>query len=299
MSPLDRRSLLKGFAVAGATAAVGPRAVAAAEKTPREDMVGLLFDATRCIGCQACMVACRDANEVAYAKTAQRHDTGVDLSSNAKNMIKYYDGAEDGDSAFVKRQCMHCIEPACTAACMFSALKKDEQGIVMWQGEKCTGCRYCQIACPFGVPKFQWESRNPEVVKCELCRHRIAEGGIPACAEVCPRDAVIYGRREDLLEEARSRIAAEPGKYLPKIYGEHDGGGTQVLYISHVQFAKLGLPVLSDRPVPETLNRVQGTVYKGFIAPIAAYAVLTAAIARNRKKDGESDASPAHHEEAP
>jgi hypothetical protein len=136
-------------------------------------------------------------------------------------------------------------------------------------------------------------------VKCELCTHRIAEGGIPACAEVCPRDAVIYGTRAELLEEARGRIAAEPDRYLPKIYGEHDGGGTQVLYISHVPFEKLGLPELGERGVPHTLNRVQGTIYKGFIAPIAAYAVLTGAIARNRKKEAGEAAAAQHHEEAP
>jgi Fe-S-cluster-containing dehydrogenase component len=298
MTSIDRRSLLKGFAAAGATAAAGPRAVAAAEKTPPGDMRGLLFDATRCIGCQACMVACRQANNVPLAKTARLHDTGVDLSANARNMIKYYDGEGTGEGAFVKRQCMHCIEPACTAACMFGALQKNEEGVVAWRGERCTGCRYCQIACPFGIPKFEWESVNPEVVKCELCRHITAEGGIPACADVCPRDAVTYGRREDLLAEARRRIAAEPDRYLPKVYGEHDGGGTQVLYISHVQFAKLGLPVLSDRPVPETLNRVQGVVYKGFIAPIAAYAVLTAAIARNRRREGDAEHPAGHHREA-
>lgn len=292
MSNVDRRTLLKGFAAAGATAAVGPRAVAAAEKTAPEKMLGLLFDATRCVGCQACVVACRDSNGVPFADTVTLHDNAIDLSANAKNVIKYYDGGEDGQS-FVKRQCMHCIEPACMAACMFSGLVKDENGVVYWRGERCTGCRYCQVACPFGVPKFEWTSANPKVVKCELCRHRIAEGGIPACAEVCPRDAVIHGTRDELLAEARRRMAAEPDKYLPKIYGEHDGGGLQVLYISHVPFEKLGLPVLDDRPVPETLNRVQGTIYKGFIAPIAAYALVTAAIARNRKHD-DADA---HHEE--
>jgi Fe-S-cluster-containing dehydrogenase component len=296
MKTLDRRTLLKSIAAAGATAAVGPSAVeAAAKTTPQEDMAGLLFDATKCVGCQACVASCRDANEVAYGRQSTLQDTNVDLSANTKNIIKL--ARQDGQQGtFMKMQCMHCIEPACVSACMFGSLQKREHGIVTWKGDRCTGCRYCQVACPFGVPKFEWESRNPEIVKCELCRHRLAEGGIPACAEVCPRDAVIYGKRPELLEEARRRIAGDPELYLPKIYGEHDGGGTQVLYISHIPFTALGLPALDDRPVPETLHKVQGRIYKGFIAPIAAYAVLVAAIKRNHAH-GHDDEQAVHQKE--
>jgi len=289
---LDRRSLLKGIVAAGATVAVGPSAVAAAEKTNPDDMLGLLFDATRCVGCQACVSACRQANEVAYSRESGLHDVNLNLSANTKNVIRIArrDPENEEMGVFMKMQCMHCVEPACVSACMFGSLQKREHGIVTWEGKRCTGCRYCQVACPFGVPKFEWESRNPEIVKCELCRHRYAEGGIPACAEVCPRDAVIFGTRSALLEEARRRMAEQPDLYLPKIYGEHDGGGTQVLYISHIPFTELGLPALDDRPVPETLNRVQGIIYKGFIAPVAAYAVLVAAIKRNQAHGHDDDA---------
>jgi len=124
-------------------------------------------------------------------------------------------------------------------------------------------------------------------VKCELCRHLLAKGGTPACARVCPAQAVIFGKRDELLAEAKRRIATEPGRYVPRVYGEDDGGGTQVLYISHVPFEKLGLPDLGPDPVPTTARTVQHSIYKGFIAPVALYAVLGAVLLRNRRHPSE------------
>ena len=178
-------------------------------------------------------------------------------------------------------------------------------GVVEWDPFYCVGCRYCQMACPFNVPKFEFDKALPNVVKCELCRHRVEgasltekdgysrypKGHGPACCEVCPREAVIYGKRTELLQEAKRRIEAEPGKYFEdRVYGEFDGGGTQVLYLSHVPFEKLGLPTLGTEGVPRTAYSIQEGLYKGFIAPVAAYAVLAGVMLRNRRanKDDES-----------
>jgi Fe-S-cluster-containing dehydrogenase component len=182
---------------------------------------------------------------------------------------------------------MHCIDPACASACMLGAFKKREYGIVSYDVNYCIGCRYCEVACPYGVPKFEWSKASPKMVKCELCNHRIAQGRIPACAEVCPKGAVIYGKREDLLREAKTRLAENPGKYIQKIYGEHDGGGTQCLYLSHVPFEKLGLPVLSTESTPTLQRTIQHGIYKGFAAPVALYGLLGFVMLRNRKKEGE------------
>jgi Fe-S-cluster-containing dehydrogenase component len=210
-------------------------------------------------------------------------DAPNDLNASTKTVIKLY---KDGDTtSFYKAQCMHCIDPACASACMLGAFQKREHGIVSWDGSKCVGCRYCQVACPFNVPKTEWHALNPKIVKCELCRHRIAEGKIPACAEVCPRGAVIYGTRDQLLADAKARMAAEPTKYVPKIYGEHDAGGTQVMVLSHVDFDKIGLPDLGTTPAPNLARTVQHGVYKGFIAPVALYAVLGTVMWRNRRKE--------------
>ena len=279
---ITRRAALCGILTAGATAAGIEPTAAAVLPVPPADAVGLLYDTTLCIGCKACVVACQDANGLPRDPTGidARYDAPVDLNARAKNVIKLY---HDGDRrSFVKVQCMHCVDPACVAACMLGALKKREFGIVSYDVDYCVGCRYCEVACPYGVPKFQWASATPRIVKCELCNHRLAKGQEPACTEVCPRHAVIFGKRADLLEEAKRRIAASPGRYVDKIYGETDGGGTQVLYLSHVPFERLGFPDLGDQPAPQLARSVQHGVYRGFAAPLALFGVLGMIAHRNR-----------------
>jgi Fe-S-cluster-containing dehydrogenase component len=283
---ITRRAALCGLLTAGATAVNIAPSSAAALPAPPADAVGLLYDTTLCIGCKACVVACQDANGLPRDPTGidARYDAPVDLNYRAKNVIKLY---HDGDRrSFVKVQCMHCVDPACVAACMLGALKKREFGIVSYDVDYCVGCRYCEVACPYGVPKFQWASSTPRIVKCELCNHRLAKGQEPACTEVCPRHAVIFGKRADLLTEAKRRIAENPGRYVDKIYGETDGGGTQVLYLSHVPFDKLGFPDLGDQPAAQLARSVQHGVYRGFAAPLALFGMLGMIAFRNQKHEG-------------
>jgi hypothetical protein len=152
------------------------------------------------------------------------------------------------------------------------------------------------VACPFNVPKFTWNLAAPQIVKCELCRHRgdpKQQGPLavanPACCEVCPRDAVIYGRRADLLADAKRRIAQDPGRYEPKVYGESDAGGTEVLYLSAkgVAFQKLGLPDIGPDPAPELSESIQHGIYYGMAAPVALFGLALLAVGKNKKK-GES-----------
>jgi Fe-S-cluster-containing dehydrogenase component len=280
---ISRRAALKGMVVAGATLAGVTPARAAVRREPAPDAVGLLYDATRCIGCKACVSACARVNNLAPDTTwsGGLYHAPVALSARAKTVIKLY--REAGETSYVKAQCMHCVDPACVGACMLGALKKREFGIVSYDDSLCVGCRYCQMGCPYNVPKFEWQKVSPRIVKCELCRERLKAGRIPACAEVCPREAVIYGNRAALLTEAKRRIAEGGGKYVPKVYGETDGGGTQVLYLSHVPFEKLGLPDLGEESVATRARTVQHTVHKYFIAPTVLYAVLSAVTSRNRK----------------
>lgn len=212
---ITRRNILKGLVAAGAaagTAAAIPQIATA--RSPREagpDDVGMLYDSTECIGCRACVTRCKQVNELPADRReldGAPYDAPMDLSQSTKNIIKL---AQDGDKqAYVKMQCMHCVDPACVSVCMAGALHKTENGIVAYNKDVCVGCRYCQVGCPFDTPKFEWDAAFPVIVKCELCRTR-DEG--PGCCEVCPTSAVRYGKLADLTAEAKRRIEASPERY--------------------------------------------------------------------------------------
>ncbi len=300
---ISRRKALKvlagtaGALVGAAFGTPAKRACAAGAAADASGYAGMLYDSTRCIGCKACMVACNEANDLVPDPGTSDHrwQSPLDLNERTKNIIKLYTD-DDGSFSFVKRQCMHCVDPACTTACMLGALKKREHGIVTYDADLCVGCRYCEMACPFGVPKFEWSKLAPKIVKCELCSHRIAQGKEPACCEVCPTDAVIFGKRGELLADAHRRIERQPGRYLDHVYGEKEAGGTQVLYLSGVDFEKLGLPAYGDEPVPDTVRFVQETALQGMVGPAVLYALLAGVMLRHRREVEEavSDDPAAH-----
>ena len=291
MTTLTRRQLLRGAAVVGAAAVAAPSTAEARQERGRQPGdVGLLYDSTLCIGCRACVTRCKEANKLpadVATLNGVPYDAPTDLNATTKTVIQV---AAQGDRfAFVKRQCMHCLDPACVSACMIKAYQKGPDGVIGYDPSRCLGDRYCQIACPFNVPKFEWSKAVPVMVKCEMCRHR-KEG--PACSEVCPRQAVISGKVPDLMAEARRRQAASPGKYLARIYGEQEAGGTQCLYLTaaDVPFESLGLPRLDATPQPLLSTTVQHGIYRGMIAPVALYAAIGFAVWRNtRKGDGEKE----------
>jgi formate dehydrogenase iron-sulfur subunit len=123
-------------------------------------------------------------------------------------------------------------------------------------------------ACPFDVPKYQWNSLNPKVTKCDLCHERIEKGEKPACAEACPTGARTFGTVDELIKEAQKRMYVDSGKYYPSIYGVHEAGGTSILYISDKSFEKLGLKTnLPNHPLPnltwEILSKIPNYVFWG------------------------------------
>jgi len=201
----------------------------------------ILTDLTKCIGCEACVWACKEINDL------PREDGARALSATTWTTIDRI-----GDVP-VRRQCMHCLEPSCVSVCPVAALYKTPEGPVVYDESKCMGCRYCMIGCPFGVPKYEWDKAVPRVQKCIMCYEKsVAGGGAPACTTACPTGATRFGDRDELLAEAHRRIAAEPDRYVDRVYGEHEAGGTSVLYLSAVPFEQLGFPVtVNGDPYPK------------------------------------------------
>lgn len=211
------------------------------EVNGNKEFKGILIDTTKCIGCRSCELACAEAHNLPEPdiddesvfekerKTSETQWTVVNKYNTSKGVF------------FRKTQCMHCNQPACASACLVKAMYKTEEGPVIWRGNKCMGCRFCMISCPFDIPKFEYNSPNPKIQKCVMCWELLQKGENPACVDACPQSALIFGKRRDLIEIARARIYAEPDKYVHHIYGEHEVGGTGVLYLSGVPFEELGL----------------------------------------------------------
>jgi Fe-S-cluster-containing dehydrogenase component len=266
------------------------------EEPPPPDAVAMLYDTTKCIGCNACVVECTRVNGLT---PDTRMSGGIwqmpaGLNTDTKNVIQLYQADDSDDWSFVKRQCMHCVDPACVDGCPFHALRKEDRGIVTWDGSRCIGCRYCQVACPYEVPKFEWDEFNPKIVKCEFCRHVLGkpaeEGGQPepGCTTVCPNGAVVFGRRDELLAEAKGRLVATPGKYYDdRVYGEVEGGGTQVLYLSHVPFERIGLPELPHQSSAHVSKKIHRFFTSWLVFPVALYGVFATLIRLNWKEHAD------------
>jgi len=236
---LDRRGFLKTIGVVGATLASAGAAKAGGTKEERE-AVGVLVDTTRCAGCRTCEVMCAESNGLPEPDLMDDtvFDAERDGSELQRTVVNRYE--TDAGEIYVKRQCMHCQEPACASACLTKAMAKTEDGPVVWRGSKCMGCRFCMVSCPFDAPKFEYHSANPKIQKCNLCWDRLQEGEQPACVENCPAGALTFGKRSELIEEARRRIHDDPDTYVHHIYGEDEVGGTSWLYLSAAPFDQIG-----------------------------------------------------------
>jgi formate dehydrogenase iron-sulfur subunit len=189
-------------------------------------MIGLLIDTTKCNGCQQCVDACAQAHNLGPNLPAAQ-DLPDGLSTRRWTTI-----LEQPAGHYVRKQCRHCLEPACVSVCPVAAMQKTADGPIVYDSSKCMGCRYCLMACPYGIPRYEWHTSVPYVRKCNLCYERLQVGLLPACVEACPEQAVIFGEREALLAEARRRLKTEPSRYVQNIDGEHEAGGTSILYIS-------------------------------------------------------------------
>jgi len=208
----------------------------------------LLYDATLCIGCKQCEQACAEKNKLLYNETV----AGEERQSDHKLTVVLNKGDK-----FMRRMCMNCQDPACASVCPVGAMRKTAEGPVIYEESRCMGCRYCMVACPFGVPKYEWSKALPRVQKCTMCADRVAAGKPTACAEACPTGATKFGERDELIKEAQQRLRENPGKYVNHIYGLTEVGGTSVLMLSSVPFEEFGFPAeLTRDPLPLLTYRV-------------------------------------------
>ncbi len=247
----------------------------------------LLIDITKCIGCQACVWACKEANHLPDTEKEEK-----ELSATAYTVVKEKEGV------YFRRLCMHCNDPTCASVCPVKAFEMTKEGAVIYDPKKCIGCRYCIQACPFGVPTFEWQKTNPLVRKCNMCIQRQRQGKIPACAQVCPMEATIFGERDELLKVARKMILQNPDRYVNHIYGEKEAGGTSVLMLSNVPFEKLGFPTnLTDEPLSDLtwkiISKIPNYVVISGVFLYGIYWIINRrmelAELRNKSKDSDED----------
>jgi len=251
---MDRRNFLKVAGTVGATLATGGanRAQGAETAETQQEFVGVLVDTTRCIGCRACEVACSEEHGMYVPDIENDEALEAERTTSEKQWTVVNRYETDAGEVFVKKQCMHCWQPACAAACLTKAMLKTHEGPVIWRSDQCMGCRYCMVSCPFDMPKAEYDEWNPKIQKCNLCWERLQEGKKPACVESCPTDALMFGTKRELMEIARTRLYNHPGKYVHQIYGEQEVGGTGWLYLAAAPFEQLGFRTdLGTTPYPQ------------------------------------------------
>jgi formate dehydrogenase iron-sulfur subunit len=246
---ISRRKFLGWVGAAGLSTTIGKSATAATNKqfTGYPKSFAILHDITLCVGCRSCEAACNKVNELPKPDKPFTDlsvlDTKRRTTTKAFTIVNKYDKPKDPKNpVFYKKQCNHCLEPACASACFVRAFTKTKTGAVTYDSSLCVGCRYCMIACPFEIPTYEYEQvLTPRIRKCTMCYPRVIEGLLPGCVEACPMEALSFGKREDMIKIARERFRKHPDRYVDHIYGEHEMGGTSWLYISGTPFKELGM----------------------------------------------------------
>jgi len=292
---LKRRSFLKLIAFGATATVITPRASSAWQSKAPVDPFGCLVDITRCIGCRKCEQACNSINELPPGQTSFSDLTVFDERrrpdvSQFTVVNRYHTGRIDDKGQlvpdFVKVQCMHCQDPACASACITGALSKSSNGAVHYDVTKCIGCRYCMVACPFEIPAYEYHKPlTPRVMKCNFCETLLVEQNkAPACATICPTEAITFGKRSTLLKVAKKRQRNTPGRYIKHIYGENEVGGTSWMYLSGVPFKKLGFLKLPNRPLPKLSETLQHSLFSYLWSPALLFTLLGGVMYRQHKK---------------
>ena len=316
----SRRDFIKTLGVLGAGGAVAgvssERALASEAIHVSDDWMGVLVDLPKCIGCRRCEFACKEAAQQASEARGETGpaelfkpeplDTFEDKSVFDREGLRrpephwytkisrFPNPEDEAKPVYVKYNCFHCNDPACMSACIVGAFRKLEHGPVVYDVWKCMGCRYCMVACPFGIPTYEYDNLlTPQVRKCTLCADEgnPNKGRVPACVKICPAEVLTYGKRSELLELAHDKIRKEPDVYLDHVYGEHEVGGTSWLYLTSKEssFKELGFVELGSTAPPRRTEAIQHGVFKHFVPPLAWYGLLGAMMWVSRPNPNETE----------
>ena len=302
---MNRRVFLKEAMGAAAACLMCQGANASNEGKESPDGIGMLVDTTECIGCRKCEWACNRENSLTDTPLEAYEDKDVfeqprRMSQDAFTVVNRYQNPKNPERpVFIKLQCMHCVRPACVSACLGGALSQEENGAVVYDASKCMGCRYCMVACPFQVPSYEYNrALTPRVRKCIFCFERLSAAGsagepkLPACAEMCPPQALTFGTRSKLLELAHEKINADPNRYVPHVYGENEVGGTAWLYLASKPFEELGLLTLGDEAPPDLTETIQHSIFRYGLPPLLAFPLLVSVM----RTFSETDDDEEHHQ---
>ncbi|WBA81054.1 DMSO/selenate family reductase complex B subunit [Endozoicomonas sp. GU-1] len=170
-------------------------------KQPSIKQLGFYVDTAKCTGCKTCQLSCKDENDLKVGVNWRRvYEYG------GGSWLQNEDGtyAQDVFAYYTSISCNHCAKPACTKACPTGAMhKRDQDGLVVVNADVCVGCRYCEMACPYGAPQFDAEKKV--MTKCDGCFDRVEQGKQPICIESCPLRALDFGP----IEELRAKYGTE------------------------------------------------------------------------------------------
>ncbi|MCK4658417.1 MAG: 4Fe-4S dicluster domain-containing protein [Phycisphaerae bacterium] len=334
-----RRDFLRTAGVLGLGGAiVNQPASALASEGPKlsDELMGVLVDITKCIGCRRCEFACKEATQKAAEVRAdgpckegdlfkpQPLETYEDKSvfdsdglrrpePHCHTRISRFPNPQDETKpVYAKYNCLHCVDPSCMSACIVGAFRKLPEGPVLYDAWKCMGCRYCMVACPFGIPQYEYDNLlTPQVRKCTMCadegnlmdptlpEDHPNKGKVPACVKICPAEVMTYGKRSELLELAHETIHKHPEVYHDHVYGEHEVGGTSWLYLAprDLPHEELGFLKLEATAPPRLTESIQHGVFKYFVPPVAWYGLLGAMMWITKPNPGQEEHAPGdcHH----
>lgn len=270
---ITRRTILKSsLATTLASLTIFARKGSAHQVKKYPDTMGVMVDLSRCVGCRSCEAACNDEQNLPEPETSftdasvfeqNAHGHRRRTNETCYTVINKYEPAGREHPLYRKVQCNHCQEPACLSSCFVNAYTKTPEGAVIYDPDVCVGCRTCMIACPFYVPTFKYSSAfQPRILKCIFCYDtRLKFGKQPACVEACPQEALVFGKRKDLINRGRRRIAENPDRYIDHIYGEYEAGGTSWLYLSDVPFEEAGFDMeIPHQPILDSVKYFLGIV---------------------------------------